>query len=239
MLRSAPQQIPLDIGYREIPGLNDFITGSNKPALETLKKIAAGDETGQIYLWGSTGTGKSHLLNAACMVAGEHKLSAIYIPLTNYRDLQPLMLEGMDNMNLVCVDDIDCIAGDIEWEQAMFHLYNRIRDAGGSMIISGSANLQAMDLKLEDLRSRLYWDLVFHLEPLSDADKINVLQQRALRKGFELTAEVAEYLAKRVQRDLPNLIQLLNYFDKESLAAQKKITIPFVRSLLDKDSKQN
>ena len=230
---SEQSQIPLDIGYKEKQGFAQFNPGKNKQAFELLKKIAIGSEAGHIYFWGQTGMGKSHLLHAACMAAGENKRSAVYIPLTSYKDLQPLMLEGMDNMNLVCIDDIGCIAGDAEWEQAMLHLYNRIRDANGSMLITGLVSPQALELKLEDLRSRMGWDLIFHLEPLSDSEKINVLQQRAHLRGFELSDEVAKYLVKRVKRDLPSLIQLLNQFDNATLIEKRKLTVPFVKSLLE------
>jgi DnaA family protein len=79
------------------------------------------------------------------------------------------------------------------------------------------------------------WDLIFHLEPLSDLEKINVLQQRAHLRGFELSDEVAEYLVKRVKRDLPSLIKLLNKFDDATLVEKRKLTVPFVKSLLERD----
>ena len=230
---SAQGQIPLDIGYKEKPGFEQFNPGKNEQAFASLKKIATGEDTGRIYLWGQMGMGKTHLLHAACMTAGENRHSAIYIPLTNYKNLQPLMLEGIDKMDLVCIDDIDYIAGDPDWEQELLHLYNRLRDANSSMLITGAVSPQALKLTLEDLRSRMGWDLIFHLEPLTDPEKIKVIQQRAHLRGFEVSDEVAEYLAKRVKRDLPSLIQLLNEFDKATLAAQKKLTIPFVKSLLD------
>jgi len=234
-LVSEQGQIPLDIGYKDKQSFAQFNPGNNKQVFESLKKIATGSDAGRIYLWGQTGMGKSHLLHAACIAAGENKRSAIYIPLTSYKDLQALLLEGMDNMDLVCIDDIGCIARDSEWEQALLHLYNRIRDAGGSMLITGSVSPQALELKLEDLRSRMGWDLIFHLEPLSDSEKINVLQQRAHLRGFELSDEVAEYLVKRVKRDLPSLIKLLNKFDDATLVEKKKLTVPFVKSLLERD----
>lgn len=230
---STHHQIPLDIGYKESPGFDQFNPGENRQVFTLLKKIAAGSENGRIYLWGPTGTGKSHLLQAACLEAGENKRSAVYIPLANYRDLQPLILEGMENMNLLCIDDVDGIAGNTEWEQALFHLYNRVRDVDGSMIFTSKVSPKATKLELQDLRSRMGWDLVFHLQPLSEPDRIDVLKKRAQLRGFELPDEVANFLVKRVKRDFHSLIDLLDHLDRGSLSAKRKLTIPFVKELIN------
>ena len=230
---STHHQIPLDIGYKESPGFDQFNPGENRQVFTLLKKIADGTENGRIYLWGSAGTGKSHLLQAACLEAGENKRSAVYIPLANYNDLQPLILEGMESMNLLCIDDVDNIAGYAEWEQALLHLYNRVRDADGSMIFTSKVSPKASKLELEDLRSRMGWDLVFHLESLSEPDKIDVLQKRAQLRGFELPDEVAAFLVKRVRRDFHSLIDLLDQMDRVSLSEKRKLTIPFVKELIN------
>ena len=231
---STHHQIPLDIGYRESPGFDQFNPGENRQVFTLLKNIAVGKETGRIYLWGATGTGKSHLLQAACQEAGEHKHSAVYIPLANHNEIKPLILEGLENMDLLCIDDVDNIAGVAEWEQALLHLYNRVRDTGGSILFTSSVSPRALKLELEDLRSRMGWDLIFHLAPLTEKDRIDVLQKRAQLRGFELPDEVADYLAKRVKRDFHSLIDLLDRLDRDSLSAKRKLTVPFVKEMINK-----
>ena len=136
-------------------------------------------------------------------------------------------------MKLLCIDDIDSIAGNTEWEQALLHLYNRVRDINGSMVLTSKVSPKASQLELQDLRSRMGWDLVFHLEPLSEPDRIDVLKKRAQLRGFELPDEVAGFLVKRVKRDFHSLIELLDHLDKVSLSAKRKLTIPFVKELIN------
>ena len=228
-------QIPLAIGLREKPGFDLYIPGPNNEAYLSVRHIAEGMQHGNVYLWGNTGTGKSHLLHAACALADEQQRKVAYIPLASYADLDPLLLQDLESRDLVCIDDIDRITGQAEWEQALFHFYNRVRDNRNDLLITGSVSPQALAIELQDLKSRLAWDLVYHLGSLDDQDKIAVLQQRANVRAFYLPDDVAEYLVNRVERDLPNLIQLLDRFDDATLTEKRKLTIPFVKKLLNRN----
>ena len=135
-------------------------------------------------------------------------------------------------LSVVCVDDIDEIAGDKTWEQSLFHLFNRLREHRKPLLMTGSISPKKLKFHLHDLQSRIGWDLVYHLNPLSDQHKIHLLQKRANTRTFELPESVATYLVKNVKRDLPYLLELLDQFDKTALAEKRKLTIPFVKSLL-------
>ncbi len=227
-IASAGGQIPLALGIRERPGFDLFVTGENHEAVKGIRDIAKG----AMYVWAQPGNGISHLLLAACMQANEQGKQVAYIPLAEHSKLNPQVLENLDTMDMVCIDDIDAVAGLPEWEQPLLHLYNRLRDKGCVMLIGAHASPQSVNFQLQDLKSRMSWDLVYQIKPLDDQDKIEVLQRRAKARAFDLPVEVAEYLVKRVRRDLPNLITLLDELEKATLAEQRKLTIPFVKSRL-------
>jgi DnaA family protein len=233
---SAGGQIPLALGIKERPGFDLFVTGENHEAVQGIKNLAGGSQHSSIYVWAQSGTGVSHLLQAACMLSDAMNFQVAYVPLRDYGELDPQVLENLDNMDMVCIDDLDAIAGMPAWEQPLLHLYNRLRDKGSVMLFGAHASPQSVNFQLQDLKSRLSWGLVFHLKPLNDQDKIEVLQRRASARAFDLPAEVAGYLVNRVPRDLPNLITLLDELEKATLAEQRKLTIPFVKTFLNKNS---
>jgi len=227
-IASAGGQIPLALGIRERPGFDLFVTGENHEAVEGIKNIAKG----AMYVWAQPGNGVSHLLLAACTQANEQGKQVAYIPLADYSQLDPQVLENLDNMDMVCIDDIDVVAGLSEWEQPLLHLYNRLRDKGCIMLIGAHTSPQSIDFQLQDLKSRMNWDLVYHIKPLDDQAKIEVLQRRAKARAFDLPTDVAEFMVNRVRRDLPSLITFLDELEKATLAEQRKLTIPFVKSRL-------
>ncbi len=233
MNRSLPGvQIPLEFGFREAADFEHFIEGPNVEVCTVSQTIALGETIHSIYLWGQAATGKSHLLQAVCNLASQHDRNAVYIPLNQHAEFSPEMLEGLEHLAMVCVDDVDCIAGQITWEQALFHLYNRLREQQKPLLMTGSKGPRDLAFQLQDLKSRVSWDLTYHLEALSDTDKINLLQKRANTRNFEIPEEVAAYLVKNVKRDLPSLLKLLDIFDQATLTEKRKLTIPFVKTLI-------
>jgi len=221
-------QIPLRIGLRDGATFANFFPGDNAMACHALQH--AGEPF--VYLWGPEGSGKSHLLQAACHAVTEVGGTAIYLALGEEQGMSPQMLEGMEQMSLVCLDNMEAVAGDEEWEQSLFHLYNRLRDSGSRLIAAGNASPTVLGIKLPDLLSRLGWGPVFQLQPLSDDGKSQALQQRAANRGMQMPPEVATYLMNRAPRDMHALFALLDRLDEVSLAAQRKLTIPFVREII-------
>ncbi|EHL29332.1 hypothetical protein LDG_8768 [Legionella drancourtii LLAP12] len=212
--------------------LADFNWGNNKLLQQQLNRLLTLKEDRLLYLWGASGSGKSHLLQASCQAVNLTQ-SAIYLPLNLLKEWGPQTIEGLEEQALVCIDDIDAIAEDSAWEEALFHLYNKIKDLDkGLLIISGNQSPTTLAIKLPDLRSRLSWGLVIQLMELSDEDKINTLKLHALRRGFDLPESVGQFLLNRCSRNMHDLQQLLNRLDDASLAAQRKITIPFVKETL-------
>jgi len=218
-------QLPLGITLADTATFDNFYTGDNAAALHSMRDGAEPF----VYLWGASGSGRTHLLQAACQATAAVGEPAVYLPLGDRAELSPEMLDGLEAMRLVCLDDVDAIAGLEAWEQSLFHLYNRIRECGARLLAAADGAPGALALCLPDLASRLAWGPVFQLRTLSDADKLSALQLRARQRGLDLPAEVGEYLLRRCPRDTHSLFALLDSLDKAALAAQRRLTIPFVR----------
>lgn len=225
---STPQQLALRIGLRDGITFDNFLAEGNEALLHQLRE---GSEP-FIYLWGQAGSGKSHLLHALCHAANEHGVTAVYLGLSEHRALDVAMLDGLENYALVTMDDIDSVASEDQWEVALFHLYNRIRDSGARLVVSATNPPANAGFHLRDLVSRLGWGPVYQLHPLDDNGKAAALQLRARRRGMELPDDVVSYLLKHSTRDLPGLFALLDELDQATLTAKRRLTIPFVRELL-------
>jgi DnaA family protein len=222
-------QLPLQIRFRDGMSFAEFVPGRNAEAAQHLQHAFGAGQS--VYLWGAAGTGKTHLLQAVCRLAAGRGEPAVYVPLRQRDEISPDMLEGLEALALVCIDDIDAAAGDAAWEAALFHLFNRVRERGGRIAISGSASPRALGLGLPDLATRLAWGLVFQLHALDDEGKAQALQVRARARGMDMPEAVARYLLQRHARDMGALFALLERLDRASLAAQRRLTVPFVREV--------
>jgi len=226
------RQLALAIQLNDEATLDDFCWNNNLQLKQLLESMLYARSERILYLWGNIGSGKSHLLQACCQAFTDEQ-SAIYLPLQLLKDMSSQALEGIEGQDLICIDDVDAIAGDKQWEETLFHLYNRIKDNEHSMLIlSGNLPPAAMTIQLPDLRSRLGWGLIMQVHELEDADKIQTLQHHAKKRGFHFPSHVGRFLINRCSRNMHDLFHLLNHLDKASLAAQRKITIPFVKSTL-------
>ena len=226
------RQLALAIQLNDEATFSDFCWGDNALLQQQLNLTLNGKGEHLIYLWGPPGSGKSHLLQACCQAVNGNQ-SAIYLPLDTLKEWGPQVLDGIDEQTLIGIDDIDAIAANPAWEEAIFHLYNRVRDnEQTTLIITGKLPPSQAPINLLDLRSRLSWGLVIQLNELNDHDKINTLKLHAHKRGFELPPSVGQFLLNRCARNMHDLHALLNRLDEASLIAQRKITIPFVKNIL-------
>ncbi|MCB1818159.1 MAG: DnaA regulatory inactivator Hda [Gammaproteobacteria bacterium] len=227
------RQLPLALGLQHMPGLDDFIIGRNQVAIDALRHAL--DTTGEtlLYLFGPAGCGRSHLLLGQCAAAKQRGLRCAYLPLAERAAMAPQMLEGLETLDLVAVDDIQTIAGDPDWEEALFALFNRCRDHATRMVFSADRGPAALPLRLPDLRSRLAWGLSLSLQPLDDAGRLQLLQSLAARRALKLPDDVARYLLDRMPRHPKDLVDTVTRLDQASLAEKRRLTIPFVRDSLD------
>ncbi len=231
-------QYPLNIGLDTGTGFDNFVPGANTQILIELRRASAGEGEPFVYLWGGTGTGKSHLLQAACRRADEQGRRAAYLPLAMVTELAPAVLDGLEQMDLVCLDDIHRAAGNPAWEEALFHLFNRLKEQGITLLVSAAQSPTALPLQLPDLCSRLTSGITFRLMELNEEAKAQALMDDARQRGMELSPETAGYILKHWPRDMGSLREFMDRLDRATLAAQRKATIPFVRELLEGQSPQ-
>jgi DnaA family protein len=225
-------QIPLQISLRDDATFDNFHVGGNAAVVHSLQLMVETAADPFIYIWGRAGSGKTHLLQAVCHEAGRHGLGVGYLSLAGHASLPLDALNGLEQLALVCIDDVHSVAGSPPWETGLFDLYNRVRDARGRMVVAGEASPAGSGFDLVDLASRLAWGPVFHLQELDDAGKRQALFQRAAARGVDMPEEVANYLISRCPRDMDSLFRLLDRLDEASLSAQRRLTIPFVRELI-------
>ncbi len=227
------KQLPLSIHLNNQLTLDNFCWGDNALLRQAVFKLFEEKER-FLYLWGESGTGKSHLLQACCQAENTNKHYAMYLPLHILKMSGTDCLVDLEQFHLVAIDDIDIIAGDPAWEEALFHLYNRVRDNYKTrLIISATVAPNLLPIQLPDLQSRLGWGLSLPIKSLSDEHKIATLRKMAWHQGIDLSDKVAYFLMSRCSRNMHDLTKLLYKLDHASLAAKRKITVPFVKKTLN------
>lgn len=231
---SGSKQLLLPIHQIDDDTLENFYADNNLLLLDSLYKNFASLKQPFFYVWGEQGCGKSHLLKALSNYFLLQDRSSVYVPLSKSQYFSPAVLDDLEYQQLVCLDDLHTVAGNAEWELALFDLINRIKETGETLLLmSANQSPNALAITLPDLASRLAWGEIYQLIPLNDEQKILVLQQNARQRGIELPDETASFLLKRVDRDMHSLFEALGQLDKASLLAQRKLTIPFVKDCLN------
>lgn len=225
-------QLTLGLSLKDEATFDNFYATNNAEIIAELKKTASGCGERIIYLCGSRTQGCSHLLQASCHYAHQQQIRSVYLPLDTLMAHSPEMLNGFETLSLICLDDLQVVASHPEWEQAVFHLFNRVYDSGGRIIFAAHDLPKSIQLTLADLISRLSWGIVYQLHPLSDAEKLKVLIRRAERRGIHLSEEVGKYIMTHCPRHMGTLFAALDALDKASLALQRRLTIPFVKEVL-------
>jgi DnaA family protein len=222
-------QLALPLQLQDHAVFESFWPAGNDALLAYLSELSATGNSPGCWIWGAAATGKTHLLQAVSDRTGDR---SIYLPLVLFLDAGPEVLADLENRQFICLDDIDTIAGNPEWERALFALCNQAQDSGGILIISAAATARECGFELKDLESRLTRLPPFHIQPLADDDRVKALQLRAKLRGLDLPGETANYLLTRRKRDMASLYSLLDKLDLAALKAQRRLTIPFVKTVL-------
>lgn len=228
---SVPQ-LPLALRYPPDQRLESFI-GAPDGALAQLRAAAAGGSRDWVYLVGPAGSGKTHLALAVCAAAEQAGRGSAYLPLQAAAGRLGDALEALEGRDVVALDGLDAIAGQRGDEVALFDFHNRARAAGVTLLYTASAAPDALGLVLPDLRSRLSQCGRIMLDALDDDGRGAVLRERAIRRGLALDQAAIDWLLTRTGRDLGGLVVLLDRLDRESLAAKRRVTVPFLRKVLD------
>ena len=231
----SPVQLSLGVSLKDDATFNNFYVhcSTNRQVVDVLYQIATVKELHPHVIWGATGSGLTHLLQAVCHVAFQHQISAQYIPMRDVIGFSADdICDGLEGIPLVCLDGIDLICGHRSWESALFHLFNKLKDNGHGLIMASHTNPASTPILLADLKSRILGSTVYHVESLTDEAKCKALVMRAQARGMDMPQDVAEYILSRAARDTNHLFYILNRLDDASLREQRKLTIPFVKRFI-------
>lgn len=227
------QQLPLAMRLRERAVFDSFVPGANLQTVQTLRAIALGQQREPAWVCGPAGIGKSYLLQALCAAAEQQRLPAAYLPMSQLQTLGVEALAGWQQRRVLALDELDAIIGDRGWEQALFGLFRESQERGAALVVAAVEPPQRLQFSLPDLASRFAAVTLLLLQPLNETEQREALRLRAKARGLELPEETALYLQRRFQRDLPTLYQLLDTLDEAALAAQRRVTVPFIRAVLE------
>ena len=222
-------QLALPLKLQDHAVFESFLPAGNETLVAYLSSLATRQGEPGCWLFGAKATGKSHLLQAVCERVGDR---AQYVPIAQFAAAGAAILDGLGNRPFVCLDDIDRIAGNEEWELALFQLFNVLADQRHTVICAAQAPPRECGFRLADLASRCARLATFQVAELGEAERIDALRLRARHRGLELPDETASFLLSRSRRDMQSLYELLDRLDSESLRAKRRLTVPFVREVL-------
>jgi len=227
------QQLPLGVRLQDRATFDSFVAGPNTQTVARVQAMAMG-ERAVVWVCGPSGSGRTHLLHALC-AAVPLQLRVAYLPLAKLPETEGIAaaLESAAEVDLLCLDDLDRVIGQPAAERALFSVYRKLEERQRSLLVSASQPPAALSWTLADIGSRFAASEVFVLHPLDEAEQHEALTRRAAGRGLDLPEETARYLLRRSPRDMASLCRLLDDIDLASLSAQRRLTVPFVRALLD------
>ena len=231
-MATPPSQLPLALRYPSDQRFEMFVAADPATTIAPLRALSLQPQRGGCLLAGPAGSGKSHLLIAACAEADGHGHRAAYLPVASAAGRMGAALDALQDFDLVAIDGIEAIAGDRDDEVALFEFHNRMHDAGRALLYASTLVPDGLPLTLPDLRSRLNQCTRILLSPLDDAGRRELLRLRAARRGLQVDEAAIDWLLRRVDRDPARLASLFERLDRAALAAQRRITVPFLREVL-------
>ena len=223
------RQIPLDVSLSEYMTFETFYLGPNKSVVDLLR-----DENNQlIWLAGLEGFGKTHLLHAFLNSHEHENKKVLYLPMSESQDFTPDILDNLAQYDLVAIDDIENIIGDMTWEEQLLKFYEDSYSTRNKILITANDTPKGLNFLLPDLSSRFNLALIERLRPMNEDEMIKAILIHSKARGFDLPEDSAKYLINRVPRDVSVLIDMIKLLDYESLSMQRKLTIPFIKTVLD------
>lgn len=223
----------LDLYRDQTLSFDEFIESDNAELLAHLRGLKHASGHQLFFLWGGAAVGKSHLLQALCADFHAAGKTSVYLPLA-LPALQPQVLQGMEQADLVCLDDMQAHRGDSAWEHEIFHLFNQVRDCQGVLLLAARAAPRQLNFELADLNSRLSWGLAYPVHPVAEEQRADYLLQQGKHRGMEFSEQVLSYILNHSNRDMASLLDFVQQLDQASLEQQRRITVPFVKQLLSK-----
>lgn len=229
-------QVPLQFEFQGDQTFASYFPGANGEVIEQLRCLADGSGEQQLYLWGEPGCGKTHLLQACCQQAKLAGRDPFYFQLDAERLPAIELLEGLEQVELVCFDNIQAISSQPDWQHALFAFYNAHRQNNNHLLLAADCPPKYLTFDLPDLKTRMGWGLTLKIHSLRDDQLIDALRHKAHFLGFDITPSVGRFLLHHWVHDPAALWQLLQTIDHATLAEQRKLTIPFLKKILSAES---
>jgi DnaA family protein len=222
-------QLTLSLGIVPSHSFETFFIGRGSAnACATLKAFCNNEiEDMQLFFWGEQHVGKSHLLSAACQQLASEGFNVAY--LTGEQCSHDDALQGLENSDLFCLDDVHLLRTDAE--EALFHCINRCRDYGTRLLFTSAIAHDQLTITLADLKTRLSWGPIYHLQPLADDELHAAVAHMLKARSMTVGDDVIDYILRRFPRDIAQLKQLVDKLDTESMSAHRKVTIPLIKTL--------
>ena len=223
------KQLPLPVNISEYMTFDSFFVGNNSGLIDAL------NDRNQKFIWvtGDSGTGKTHLLSALCNQYAMQGKRIQYLSMIESEDYTPSIIDGLSGLRLIAIDDAEYVIGQFSWEEKLMNLYETIIGSETRLVIGSKQTPKAMNFSIPDLASRFSLGLLYRINQLSDDDLIKAIQFHANVRGFELPTDSAKFLIKRSSRSVSSLMDILNILDYESLSSKRKLTIPFIKTVLN------
>ncbi|HUQ12636.1 MAG TPA: DnaA regulatory inactivator Hda [Steroidobacteraceae bacterium] len=226
------RQLTLGVQLKERATFASFLTARNVELVAHLRHVAESTSAGSTWIAGPHTAGKSHLLQAVCAATPAGRRAA-YLPLESLLPFGPAAIDGAEQLDVACFDDVQAVAGLDDWERKLFSLWNQAVEKGRTLLFAARENPAQVAFDLADLKSRLASSAVFAVRELNDEEQLEALELRARLRGFELPAETARYLQRRFPRDMRSLCEVLDTLDDAAFREQRRITVPFIKQILD------
>ena len=232
----AAAQLPLRLALARGRRFGNFeVAPDNEELADAVRRIACDRTPERVLIAGDPGTGKSHLLEAACAAASAGGDAVAFVPMREWRAQGVDAVHGLGRSGLLCIDDIDAAAGDRGWEEALLALVEASASGAARLLVSACASPSSLPFALADLQSRLSAATVYRLRELDDESRARALRRHATGRGIEIPDDVVGYVLTRHRRDMASLMALLDRLDYHSMAHQRRLTVPFVRGLIETD----
>jgi len=210
--------------------MQGFYTSRENDHLVSLLKD--GNFLDDLFIYGTKQSGKTFLLQAMCNSYSSMCKSSLYIPLKKVMNYGVEIFESLESIDLICIDGIEQVISKIEWEKEIFNLINKALISKSRLIITSSKNLKSLNFSLPDLESRIKKIQSYELYPIDDKDIIDALKYISQIKSINLRDKEAKYLVTYSQRDISNLIQILESLDQLSMEMKRRITIPLIKEVI-------
>jgi len=225
------RQLPLGVRIPDRAVFATFLPARNLQAVQHLTRMARAEAAGAAWVCGASGAGKTHLLQAVCVQASE-SMRAAYLPLSEMQSLGTGVLEGAGQLDCLCLDDVHTVLGRPDWERTLFEIFREIEEQGGRLVAAAPMPPALAQWSLPDLGSRFSASAVFQLRSLDEGEQQEALRLRAQTRGFDLPEETSRWLLRHFTRDMRALYGLLDTLDEAALVAQRRLTVPFIRTVL-------